>query len=231
MAIWVKICGITQAEDAEAAFAAGADAIGLNFIGGPRQLTVDAARRILDTLGDRPEVVALVDLSEHGFVPDVARLLEDYRIRRVQLYGDVTPPNVARLLDGHYGPLVVARLDPGDPEDGLTSAMNGLPADRLFALVLDAHVVGIQGGTGRTLEWPAVASALRGGGLAEQIPIVLAGGLNPGNVRQAVKIVRPWGVDVSSGVERRPGVKDHAALARFIRQAKDVDEDRDENDG
>ena len=223
MPVWVKVCGITRPEDARAAFEAGADAIGLNFVGGPREITLEAASAILEATPEDRVAVILVTLGPDGVKPSIDELLRAYGVRHVQMYGDVSPENVSRLVDRGYRLLLVCRLGADDLRSTLERAAGELASDDLFALVLDAHAPGKQGGTGKTLDWEAIAAAEARRELDGLPPIVLAGGLTLDNVGRAIRTVRPWGVDVSSGVESIPGKKDHQAVADFIRAARNTE--------
>ncbi|MCK4660787.1 MAG: phosphoribosylanthranilate isomerase [Phycisphaerae bacterium] len=218
--VWVKICGITNQQDARFAFEVGADAIGVNFVGGPRKVTLATAEAILEAVPEHGMAIALVELSSEGLDPHLAELLQGHRVRHIQVYGDVSTESIIRLVDQGYHPLRVCRLKTSEPRHLLAEATVGLTGGELFAIVLDAHVPGKQGGTGQTLDWEALGKARGRGEMDGFPPIVLAGGLNPDNVSRAIKIVRPWGVDVSSGVEAAPGQKDHEAIRRFVRAAK-----------
>ncbi len=218
----VKICGITCPEDLRAAAEAGADAVGFNFVGGPRCLDPVRAADLLAALPPLVTPVALVRLEE-GRVPDaLLELLGEFWVSHVQLYGDLTPAALAALARDGLKPIPAiavreARIlrDAGSlvgPESGFTPA----------AVVLDAWAPGREGGTGRTLAWPMIAAEQAAGHMRGWPPIILAGGLTPENVAEAVRQVRPWAVDVSSGVERAdaPGRKDPARMDAFVRQAR-----------
>ena len=222
LAVWVKICGITRPADARAAFEVGADAIGLNFVGGPRKITVAAARAILDMVPKDRVAVALVTLGPDGVERSIDELLDAHAVRHVQTYGNVSPRNVSRLADRGRRPLVVCRPRGGVLRRSLDGAVDRLAVDDLFAVVLDAYAPDQEGGTGKTLDWDALAAARERGELDGLPPIVLAGGLTPDNVGRAVELVRPWGVDVCSGVESGPRRKDHQSLLDFVRAAKSV---------
>lgn len=198
----VKICGVTTLEDALACVEAGADALGLNFWPkSKRRCSLDAASRIVAELGARARVVAV-------FVD--APLLEIERVRArtgiawAQLHGSEPRSLLEQLLPHAY-----KAVHPVD-EDGLREAL-AIPGDELL---VDASVPGAPGGTGRTCDWSLAAR------LARERKVWLAGGLHPGNVADAVREVGPYGVDVASGVERSPGVKDHALVRAFVRAAR-----------
>ncbi len=198
----VKICGVTNLEDALACVEAGADALGLNFWPtSKRRCSLDAASRIVAEVGARARVVAV-------FVDAPLMEIEGVRARTgiawAQLHGSEPRSLLERLLPRAY-----KAVHPVD-EDGLREAL-AIPGDELL---VDAGVPGAPGGTGRTCDWSLAAR------LARERKVWLAGGLHPGNVADAVRDVGPYGVDVASGVERSPGVKDHALVRAFVRAAR-----------
>ena len=197
----IKICGITTIADAEGCVAAGADMIGLNFVpGSPRAIDVARARDIADAVRGRAEIVGVVaDLDEATLVALRAAVGLD----RLQLHGSEPPELVATLAPHAFKALRVG------------SAEDAAEASRYAGLVLiDAKVAGALGGTGRTVDLALAAP------LARARPILLAGGLRPENVADAVRAVEPWGVDAASGVEIAPGVKDLDAVAALVRAAR-----------
>ena len=218
----VKICGITRLEDALNAAEAGADAIGLNFVAGPRRIDVATAARILDGLPPFATPVALVRLDESGRMPpEVAELLVSRRVAHVQLYGSVTGQAVAQLgEEGFTKPLLVARVQDRDFAASVTATISACGDRRPAAIVLDAYDPSRLGGTGQAFCWPWVMQARDAGELDAWPPVLLAGGLNPDNVAQAVAQARPWGVDVSSGVESAEGHKAMEKMIRFVETAR-----------
>jgi phosphoribosylanthranilate isomerase len=197
----VKICGITLAEDAEAAVKAGAAAIGFVFWpGSPRFIDPYRARAIAATLPPFVTTVGVFVNQPIEYVTGVASLV---RLGAVQLHGDETIEYAAALSRP-----VVKALSPGD---GQAAAW----PDRTM-LLLDVHDPVRRGGTGRTIDWTAAAR------VAAQRRVLLAGGLTPENVAEAVLRVRPFGIDVSSGVERAPGVKDHQRLRALFEAVHDI---------
>ncbi len=199
----VKICGITRLEDALAAAELGADALGFNFWPGSRRhVDHEAAQAIVNRL---PPFVTPVGVFVNQDPIEVLHLAALARVTVVQLHGDEEPRDCA----GHVMPVIKAfRI--GHPAD-----LAPIPRyHRAAAVLLDAPGEGF-GGSGRTFDW-ALARQATGGK-----PILLAGGLTPENVAAAVRAVRPWAVDVATGVESAPGLKDHDKLARFIRAAKE----------
>jgi phosphoribosylanthranilate isomerase len=207
--IKLKVCGLTNLADARAS--AGAHLLGFIFFpGSPRCVTPEQVRHILDGLeGARAGVIAVgVFVDEH---PETIRQVLDFcGLDAAQLHGD-EPPGVLEQLAGR----AYKALRPSSAAQGQALAQRyALPDDRrqhgqLPALLLDAFHPQVRGGSGRTGDWQLAS------GLARRHPLLLAGGLTPANVAQAVQAAHPWGVDVSSGVECAPGHKDHVALAAF----------------
>lgn len=217
----VKICGITNVGGAFAAAQAGADAIGLNFVGGPRQIDAQTASEILQGMPPFVTPVALVRLEQGGVPDDLLELLGQYWVSCIQVYGEVTSASLAVLArDGFQVMPVVSIRDENfaDPVNAMLSQAAG-PAPA--AIVLDAYDPERLGGTGKPFQWEWVQQAQSAGRMAGWPPVILAGGLTPDNVADAVRTVRPYGVDVSSGVEvpGRPGIKDEEKMRQFVRRA------------
>jgi phosphoribosylanthranilate isomerase len=199
--MFVKICGITLSEDAEAAVKAGAAAIGFVFWpGSPRFIDPYRARAIAATLPPFVTTVGVFVNQPIEYVTGVASLV---RLGAVQLHGDETIEYAAALS----GPVVKA-LSPGDGQAAVWPART--------MLLLDVHDPVRRGGTGRTIDWTAAAR------VAAERRVLLAGGLTPENVAEAVLRVRPFGIDVSSGVERAPGIKDHQRLRALFEAVHDI---------
>ena len=204
----VKICGITNAEDAAAAVEAGADALGFVFYRkSPRYIEPALARQIIMTLP--PLVVSVgVFVSEDQQV--VRSIMDDCGLALAQLHGDESAIYCKEL-----GRTVLKALRVKDRSTFLALAeFRGRAGVRGF--ILDAFSDQAYGGTGQVIDWQLAAEA------AKVASILLAGGLTPDNVEKAIQTVRPYGVDVSSGVERSPGKKDHEKVRAFIRAAKVV---------
>ena len=200
----VKICGITNLDDAHHAATCGADALGFVFYpGSPRFVDPDAARRIIAEL---PPLVTAVGLFVNE-VPERIREVVDFcGLNTVQLHGDEEPDQCC------YPPCRVIKAFrlKSDMQNSLFASYP------VSALLLDAFVPDQFGGTGHRCDWGQAAT------VASQHRVILAGGLDPENVAEAVRQVRPYGVDVSSGVEEKPGKKDPEKVARFIRVAKEA---------
>jgi phosphoribosylanthranilate isomerase len=200
----VKICGITRPGDARAAAEAGADAIGLVFYPpSPRFLSVDRALEIRDAL---PPFVQTVALFVNPDAAQVAQVMGRLRPAMLQFHGEETP----RFCDEFGLPYIKAcRVKPGvDLLEYLR------PFSRAAAWLLDSHVEEY-GGVGESFDW-SLAPAVR------ERPLVLSGGLVPGNVAEAIRRVRPWGVDVSSGVESAKGIKDAVKIAAFVAEVRNA---------
>jgi phosphoribosylanthranilate isomerase len=203
----VKICGITNLEDALAASEAGADLLGFNFYArSPRHLSPDEARGIVERL---PEGVEAVGVFVNEPAEHVRRLIDDAGLRWAQLHGD-EPPETCRALDGRAIKALRIRAT-DDPESALRAieAYGGAVA----GFLLDTHHPALWGGTGETFDWAVAQRA------AEVAPVILSGGLNPENVAAAARIARPYGLDVSSGVERERQ-KDLALIQQFIQEVR-----------
>ena len=195
----IKICGITRPEDAALAVTLGADALGFVFWPrSPRATDADRVRAIVDRL---PPFVATVGVFVNQPHDDVLETARVARLTTIQLHGD---EDASAYVDS---PLPVIKALPVGEGFSL-SAVQDLPA-RVTPL-LDAHDPARRGGTGRVIEWTVAAAA------AKVRPVILSGGLNPENVSDAVAAVGPYAVDVSSGVEASPGVKDENRLRAFF---------------
>jgi phosphoribosylanthranilate isomerase len=202
----VKICGIREPAHARLAAEAGADAIGLVFYGpSPRFVSPEAAAAVASVL---PPYVAAVGLFVDASESDVRKVLAQVPLDLLQFQGDERPDFCASFGK----PFVRAvRMEAGT--DLLEYARR---FSRAKALMLDAHSPGTPGGTGLTFDWSAIPAGL-------PMPVILSGGLTAANVGRAVREVRPWAVDVSSGVESSRGVKDPRRIIEFIRSVRRED--------
>ena len=200
--IYVKICGVTRVSDALLCLEAGASAIGLNFVpSSRRRIDEVTAKDIVAAVGGRLAVVAVVaGLS----VDEMRGLRARTGIDWLQLHGAESPAELDGVL-----PHALKALRIGDAAD--VANARAYAGERLL---VDAKVEGELGGTGAAFDWRLVQD------LARKRSILLAGGLSPDNVGAAVRIVRPFGVDVASGVESAPGVKDPASVRAFVVEAR-----------
>ncbi len=206
--IRVKVCGITNLEDALVAALAGADALGFNFW--PRSPRYIAPRAAADIIAQLPPLVTSVAVVVDEPPAQVARLARRSGVRAVQLHGQESPQDVAALAADGFAVLKAVRVGRDFRPQQLRSYVG------VDAFLLDTEVKGRRGGTGKSFDWKKARAANRYG------RVLLAGGLTVENVGEAVAQARPYGVDVCSGVERRPGNKDHDLLREFIRRAKKV---------
>jgi len=203
MAVRVKICGITQLEDALFAAQAGADALGFVFYEkSPRHVSTAQAAGICRAL---PPFTTRVGLFVDASAEFVQTVLQTVPLDLLQFHGDETPAYCAQFGKAY---LKAVRV---------TAATDLLKYVTDFAaasgLLLDAYVPGVPGGTGEAFDWRLIPANF-------PKPVVLSGGLKPENVTDAIKLTRPWAVDVSSGVESAKGIKDQHKVAQFIANAK-----------
>ncbi|HEY8220115.1 MAG TPA: phosphoribosylanthranilate isomerase [Methylobacter sp.] len=202
----VKICGFTRAEDAVCAAQLGVDAIGLVFYPpSPRNVDIDQAITIVNSLPAFVSVVALfVDEQES----QIRKVLDRVPVDCLQFHGD-EPAEACRLYGKRY--MKAVRM-----QDGIDVTDLALQYHDAAGLLLDAYHPGAKGGTGSRFNWELIPEHCA-------LPIVLAGGLDMSNARQAVQTVRPYALDVSSGVEAEKGIKDALKMAAFIREVNEGD--------
>jgi phosphoribosylanthranilate isomerase len=238
---WVKICGTTNLEDALTAVEAGADAVGFVFYEkSPRNITVEAARAIVEKL---PESVEKIGVFVNGGQLDPARVLLEVGLTGLQSYLSVENGgrrSVGSVLEVSLLPkrarflmALPMRLF-GDKEEIQKGEFNfvnigrkrpkefPIPEGLMDTFVLDSGDLQMPGGTGKTFDWEkavAIAEAMRRDG----VKLVVAGGLTPVNVGDAMGILKPWGVDVVSGVEARPGKKDPEKVRAFVKAVREID--------
>ncbi|MFQ5508435.1 MAG: phosphoribosylanthranilate isomerase [Leptospirillia bacterium] len=201
MTVKVKICGITSTRDAFFALDYGADALGFVFYPkSPRAVSVEMARAIITEL---PPFVTTVGLFVNDTIDHMREVRQVAGIDLLQLHGDESPETVSALTPDVIKVIRVQGLD----------SFSDIRKYQPRAFLLDAHDDTLFGGTGKRFDWNLTQ-------LVEDIPVIVAGGLNPDNVAEAVKLTDPYGVDVSSGVESAPGTKDPAKMKAFIDNAK-----------
>lgn len=207
----IKICGITRLRDAIAAIDAGADMLGFNFYpASPRSISPENCAEITSNLIKEFPNITLVGVFVNMPIHQIRTILQDCSLHLAQLHGDETPEMLA-CLDGN-----AYKAFRGIPKKSIFSEYTTIAPNATPALMLDASVQGLYGGSGITVDWSAAAD------LAKQFPILLAGGLKPENVADALIQVRPWGVDSASGVEIRPGEKDADKMKAFVKAVRSV---------
>jgi phosphoribosylanthranilate isomerase len=201
----VKICGITRPEDGQAACAAGADAIGLNFYSpSPRAVSIAQAVAIRRAL---PPFVTVVGLFVNAEPATVEETMGSVGLDLLQFHGDESR---AQCEQFHMPYIKAVHVSEGVNLRALARRYASAKA-----LLLDTHDDKLWGGSGRTFDWDAVPPDM-------ELPVVLAGGLTPANVADAVRRLRPYAVDVSGGVEQSPGIKDAARITQFIEEVDRV---------
>ena len=205
----IKICGITRIEDALCAASAGADAIGLIFYPpSPRAVTIEQATSISDVL---PPFVSTVALFVNASVHEVDDVIRHLRPSILQFHGDEDAAFCTQ-----FGVPFIKAIRVGElmrPADLLEYA-DEFKAAR--AVLLDTLAQGLYGGSGESFDWKLIPTEMRR-------RVLLSGGLHPENVSGAIQLIRPWAVDVSSGVEASKGVKDHAKVHKFIEEVRNAD--------
>ncbi len=206
--MWVKICGITKLSDAIQAAKFGVDAVGFVFADSPRRVTREEAREISRGMPDGP---ARVGVFVNSAVDEVRTIIKYCGLDIVQLHGEESYDYCLEL-----GENIIKALRVNGTLD-IAKATRYAQEGGVMALLLDGFDPLTRGGTGRVFDWTMVR-------LIEGKPkLIIAGGLNPGNIADVVKIARPYGVDASSGVEKSPGVKDARLMYEFIENARKAD--------
>jgi phosphoribosylanthranilate isomerase len=205
----IKICGIKTLKDALAAIEAGADYLGFNFYPkSVRFIEKSACAEITSVLKREHPQIKLVGVFVNSSVDEIKDILQTCHLDLAQLHGDETPEIFAQLAPHAF------RAFRGIPESNV-----GYERDEAPFMLIDAAVKGVYGGSGVTADWTAAAQ------LAKKYPLLLAGGLTPENVADAVRQVRPWGVDVASGVESASGEKDAGKMLEFVKAVKQTMDD------
>jgi len=204
----VKICGLTRVEDVVIAVESGADLLGLIFHRpSPRYVATETAAALVKTLKDRTSPAQWIGVFVDESPEDILQIVNEVGLSGVQLHGDEKPGDIERLRRDRLFVIKGHRISGRDD-------LAKLDAFDVDAHLFDSHVPGSPGGTGKTFDWSLAAS------ISGEHRILLAGGLTADNVSEAICTVNPWGVDVSSGVESAPGVKDHDKIRRFVAEAR-----------
>lgn len=219
----IKICGVQDPKQAAKIAQMGADAVGLVFAHSQRWVSPEQARAVVDAL---PPLVSAVGVFVDADADTVNRVIARAGLHLVQLHGQEQP----ELLESLHRPAIKAfRVRGPDWPREVRAWLDRVRSRRqLAAVLLDAYDPDRAGGTGQRFAWEWVSDARRAGLLAGMPPLILSGGLDASNISGAIDVVQPWAVDVSSGVESSPGVKDIAKLDRFIRATREGGELRGE---
>ncbi len=200
MKIKVKICGITDHKDASAAVRLGADALGFIFASSPRQVSPEKAQEIIRAV---PPFVKTVGVFVNESLDVIRELRESCGFDLVQLHGDEPPDLCKELMPRAIKALRI--------KDGSSLQAIDTYRGKIRALLLDTYSRDMIGGTGKNFDWELAIKAKELG-----MPVILAGGLNPSNIEKAISVVQPYAVDVNSGVEERPGRKNHALMKELM---------------
>lgn len=198
---------------------AGADYIGINLVAGPRRVTLETAERIVADARSpaKGQAGAVALLEARDAVDSTLGRLKAAGFACVQLYGEVTVEVARRVRGAGLAPWLVVHVGSSEDAERATLNLQDMRADEIDLLVVDANAGGVLGGTGQRADWKAIqGEAMR----SNWPPIMLAGGLRPENVADAIRAVTPFAVDVSSGVEKNPGLKDQTRVENFIRAVR-----------
>ncbi|HLW84134.1 MAG TPA: phosphoribosylanthranilate isomerase [Candidatus Sulfotelmatobacter sp.] len=219
---WVKICGTTNLEDALIAVEAGADALGFVFYEkSPRYVTVETAREIVEKLPEGVEKVGVfVDLASES----IRQIVLNAGLTAVQLHGKASMESVWKNPRPAAECVGASKLIPMVQGDALKDGgflISPRAQESIFAILLDSRSNGAPGGTGTTFNWDATRESVQA--MSRTVPVIVAGGLRPLNVADAMKMLQPFGVDVVSGVEARPGKKDPERVLAFVRAVREMD--------
>jgi phosphoribosylanthranilate isomerase len=209
---WIKVCGTTSLRDAQLAMEAGANALGFVFAPSPRRIEVESAAGIVTGLAGEVETIGVFVNEAPERIADIA---EQVGLSGVQLHGEEDTATVAHLRSLLGQRKMFKTFHVTDLGDNAKLDVDGSQSNAgLDAILLDSGSQRVRGGTGAAFDWEKVAP------IAERIrgllPLIIAGGLNPGNVGRAIAMFEPWGVDVVSGVESEPGIKDENKLRQFV---------------
>lgn len=213
MSLWIKICANTSLEDAQLAVESGADAVGFVFAPSPRQVTVQQVAAIAPQL---PASVEKIGVFVDASFEELAAAVRACALTGVQLHSATAAELPARLRAEFGGALKILRVVHFG-EDAAQDAARYAADPNVDAVLVDSRTATAAGGTGIAFDWQQASRTVFSGAPAK---LIAAGGLHPGNVAQAIATLRPWGVDVASGVEAAPGRKDAARVKAFIRNAR-----------
>jgi phosphoribosylanthranilate isomerase len=209
---WVKICATTNLNDAQASLTAGADALGFIFAASTRRIEIDQAVEIIANL---TEEIEKIGIFVNQTPAQVAEIAEHAGLTGVQLHGDEPADQMQQYRQALGQRKIIKTLQARELLKSSESLQGYLQMRQsIDAILLDAGSPSQRGGTGQTFDWIAAAPIVAR--VRAQMPVIVAGGLNPENVGEAIRLFAPWGVDVVSGVEREVGQKDEAKLRSFV---------------
>ncbi len=211
--MWVKICGTTNLEDARISIDAGADAVGFIFAPSPRRISPKDAKKIIAELPKAVEKVGVFVNQKPEIILDT---VQTAGLTGVQLHGDETAADGVSLRKALHGGLKLFCAMPAAKVTDPDRMVYWTPI--VSAILVDSRTGSRRGGTGKTFDWDEAAPFVKL--LSREVKVIIAGGLEPGNVSHAIKLFLPWGVDVVSGVEKEPGKKDPEKIRAFVKAAK-----------
>jgi phosphoribosylanthranilate isomerase len=211
----VKICGITNPQDASMAVELGVDALGFIFAPSPRRITPGRARQIISTIPPFVTTVGLFVDEDLSIIRDIMRFCG---LDMIQLHGNESPEFCGELM-----PLAVKAFRLKDASSLIS--INRYQG-QIRALLLDTYQQGVKGGTGKTFDWNLVINNVR----QFKMPLILAGGLTPSNVQTAISVVKPYAIDVNSGVEDHPGKKSFILMKELMKAVQKINRGGTEND-
>jgi phosphoribosylanthranilate isomerase len=216
MSLWIKICGTTSLDDALLAADAGADVVGFVFAPSPRRVTVPQVAAITPKL---PDAIEKIGVFVDAAFDEIESAVRAGGLTGVQFHCDADNDTPQRLRESFGASLRIVRV----VHFGADAAARAAAIDRdanVDAILVDSRTATARGGTGVSFDWAAARSALFESPNGQKIRRIAAGGLSPANVAQAIAALRPWGVDVASGVESSPGRKDSKKVREFIANAR-----------
>jgi phosphoribosylanthranilate isomerase len=215
MTLWIKICGNTSLEDALLAANAGADAVGFVFAPSPRRVTADQVAEITPHL---PATLEKIGVFVNASLDEIVSAIRTAKLTGVQLHSEIPATSIPELRKAFGSTLRILRVVHFGPQ-AVEQAASFAVDPNTDAILVDSRTATAVGGTGITFDWQAARNTLFQNQEARK-RVVVAGGLNPNNVAQAIATLHPWGVDVVSGVEALPGRKDPAKVRAFIANAR-----------
>lgn len=213
MSLWVKICANTSLEDALLAVEAGADAVGFVFAPSPRRVTVEQVAAIVPQL---PAHVEKIGVFVDAPLEEIAAAVRACGLSGVQLHAGIGAETAANLRSEFGTSLKILRVVHFGP-DAMAEAQAYAADANVDGVLVDSRTATVVGGTGIAFDWDEAARTVFADG---KLRLIAAGGLNPENVAEAIRMLRPWGVDVASGVEAAPGRKDADKVKAFVRNAR-----------
>ena len=219
--MWIKICANTNLADAALAADLGVDALGFVFAPSPRRVTAEQVAEITSQL---PAAVEKIGVFSSLDPEEIAAAVREAGLTGVQLHSEYSPTLVSALAERLPTVRIIQTthrsVSVEASEGGSSADLAGLhAAPQVDAVLVDSRTATASGGTGVAFDWEAARQSLLA---LSPMPLIVAGGLNPNNVAEAIAILQPWGVDVASGVESRPGHKDPVRLARFVANARNA---------